>query len=159
MITTPVIIQTEAQLIAFVHIVVPRTEIHLVMGPAMSEVYATLAAQAIAPTGPWFTHHQCRPGDVFDFKACVPIAQPVQATGRVEPGELPARPKVARTIYQGDYAGLGDAWADLMRWIEANAYQAEPDLWECYIEGPERSADPAAWRTELNKPLLDRPLF
>jgi hypothetical protein len=28
-------------------------------------------------------------------------------------------------------------------------------LWECYLSGPESSTDPAAWSTELNRPLLD----
>ena len=28
-----------------------------------------------------------------------------------------------------------------------------PDLWECYVAGPESNPDPATWRTELNRPL------
>jgi uncharacterized protein YdhG (YjbR/CyaY superfamily) len=36
---------------------VPRDEIHKVMGPGIDEVFSVLAAQGIAPVGPWFSHH------------------------------------------------------------------------------------------------------
>jgi len=153
MIDTPHITQSKAQLTAFIHVTVPRSEIQTVMGPAITEVFSVLAAQGIAPTGPWFTHHLCRPDDVFDFKACVPVAQPVVASGRVQPGELPARAKVARTVYHGDYSGLGEGWGQFMKWIEENGYASEKDLWECYTVGPEAGPDSSVWRTELNKPL------
>jgi effector-binding domain-containing protein len=63
--------------------------------------------------------------------------------------------KVARTVYHGPYEGLGDAWGEFMEWIEANGHTPAPDLWECYTAGPESNPDPAAWRTELNRPLID----
>ena len=69
------------------------------------------------------------------------------------PGTLPAV-KVARTVYQGGYEGLGGAWGELMRWIEAQGHTAATDLWECYLAGPESGPDPSAWRTELNRPLI-----
>lgn len=47
--------------------------------------------------------------DTFDFEVGVPVAAPVAAAGRVKPGELPAA-TVARTVYHGDYSGLGEAW-------------------------------------------------
>ena len=62
--------------------------------------------------------------------------------------------KVARTVYQGGYEGLGGAWGELMRWIEAQGHTAATDLWECYLAGPESGPDPSAWRTELNRPLI-----
>lgn len=153
MIDTPHITQSKAQPMAFIRLTVPRSEIRTVMGPAITEVFSVLAAQGIAPAGPWFTHHMCRPTDVFDFEACVPVAQAVTASGRVQPGELPARAKVARTVFHGDYEGLGDAWGKFMQWIEENGYTGEEDLWECYTVGPEAGPDSSAWRTELNKPL------
>ena len=79
------------------------------MGPGIGEVMAAIAAQGLTPAGPWFTHHLRRPTDTFDFEICVPIAAPVTATGRVKPGRWPAM-KVARTIYHGEYEGLGAAW-------------------------------------------------
>lgn len=152
MLDTPQITHTIAQLTAIIHIIVPRDEIQNVMGPGISELMATIAAQGIAPTGPWFTHHLRRPTDTFDFEVSVPVSAPVTAAGRVEPGEWPAM-KVARTIYHGPYEGLGDAWGEFLDWIEASGHTQAEDLWECYLAGPESGPDPATWRTQLNRPL------
>lgn len=154
MIDTPEIVQTDRQLAATLHIVVAREEIGSVMGPGIGEVMATIAAQGLAPTGPWFTHHRRRPTETFDFEICVPVAAPVAPGGRVQPGEWPAM-KVARTVYHGPYEGLGEAWGDFIGWIEENGHQTTDELWECYLVGPESGADPAAWRTQLNRPLAD----
>ena len=74
------------------------------------------------------------------------------AAGRVQPSQWPAI-KVARTVYNGPYEGLGEAWGEFIDWIENNGHTPAPDLWECYLVGPESSPDPADWRTELNRPL------
>ena len=152
MIEVPQITETADQLTAFIPLVVPRDEIQHVMGPSIREVYAAIAAQGIAPAGPWFTHHRRRPSDTFDFDVCVPVSTPVTEAGRVKPGRLPAA-RVARTVYTGPYEGLSAAWGEFGAWIEANGHTPREDLWECYLVGPESSPDPSTWRTELNRPL------
>jgi effector-binding domain-containing protein len=87
-----------------------------------------------------------------DFEIGVPVTAPVAAAGRVEAGRLPAA-TVARTVYHGPYEGLGPAWAEFGAWIAAEGHTPGPDLWECYIAGPESNPDPATWRTQLNRPL------
>ncbi|MDN0074341.1 GyrI-like domain-containing protein [Crenobacter sp. SG2303] len=153
MIDTPRIAQTDARLTAVIHLTVARAEIQRVMGPAIAEVLATIAAQGIAPTGPVFSHHLNMDPDTFDVEVGVPVASPVTRTGRVTPGELPAA-TVARTVYHGPYEGLGVAWGEFMAWIAAAGHEAAPDLWERYVTGPESGPDPASWCTELNRPLL-----
>ncbi|MNK58909.1 Bacterial transcription activator, effector binding domain [compost metagenome] len=153
MIDDPQIVQTPTQLTAYIHLDVPRDEIQEVMGPGIGEVMAALSAQGIAPAGPWFTHHLKMDPERFDFEICVPVAVPVTPVGRVKPGTLPAA-KVAQTTYHGAYEGLGEAWGSFMDWIEAQGLTPAPDLWECYIAGPESSENPADWRTVLNRPLI-----
>ena len=153
MIDTPHIVQTAAQPTAAIRLTVPRAEIRTVMGPGYSELMAAVAAQGIAPVGPWFTHHLRMDPDVFDFEICVPVATRVAGAGRVQPGELRAA-TVARTLYRGSYEGLAAAWGELMRWIAAQGHTPAPDLWERYVAGPEAGPDAAAWRTELNRPLV-----
>jgi effector-binding domain-containing protein len=153
MIEPPQILHTSAQITAGVHVTTPRDEIGRVMGPAIREVYETIAAQGLAPAGPWFTHHSKMTPGIFDFDACVPVTAPVTAIGRVSPGHLPAV-KVARTVYEGPYEGLGEAWGEFMEWIEANGLTPADNLWECYLVGPESESDPARYRTELNRPLI-----
>ena len=152
MIQTPYITETSDLLTAIIPIAVPRNEIQHVMGPGIQEVMSTIASQGLAPIGPWFTHHLRRPTDSFEFEICVPIASPVVVTGRVQPSKWPAT-KVARTIYNGPYEGLAEAWGEFMEWLVANGYKRTSDLYERYLNGPESSADPSDWSTELNQPL------
>jgi effector-binding domain-containing protein len=153
MIDKPEITQTTAQPTAIIRFTIPRNEIQHVMGPGYQELMATVAAQGIAPTGPWFTHHLKMDPETFDFELGVPVATPISAVGRVTASQLPAA-TVARTVYHGDYEGLGDAWGEFGAWIDAEGHTAGPNLWECFVAGPESSPDPAAWRTELNRPLV-----
>lgn len=153
MLDTPQITQTTAQLTAVIRLTIPREEIRHVMGPGIAEVMATVAAQGIAPAGPWFTHHLRMDPHTFDFEIGVPVTTPVAAAGRVKPGQWPAT-RVARTVYHGPYEGLPSAWAEFDAWIAAEGHKPGPDLWECYAVGPESNADPTTWRTELIRPLI-----
>jgi effector-binding domain-containing protein len=152
MIDPPQITRTAAQSTAVIHLTIPRREIQTVMGPAYGELMAAVAAQGIATAGPWFSHHLRMVPDIFDFEVGVPVKSPISAAGRVTPGRLPAV-KVARTVYHGGYEGLGTAWGEFEAWIAAAGHTAAPELWECYVKGPESGPDPAGWRTELNRPL------
>ena len=122
------------------------------MGPGIGELMAAIAAQGIAPDGPWFTHHMRMDPDIWDYEIGVPVSTPVVAAGRVKPSQWPAM-KVARTVYHGDYEGLGAAWEEFDAWIAAEGHAPGTDLWESYVMGPESNPDPATWRTELNRPL------
>lgn len=152
MIDAPRITRTDAQQTAVIHVTIAREEIRNVMGPGISELISTVADQGGTPAGPWFTHHLRMEPGIFDFEIGVPVAAPVAASGRVEPSEWPAM-RVARTVYHGDYEGLGAAWGEFDDWIEAEGLTPAPDLWERYLAGPESNPDPATWRTELNRPL------
>jgi effector-binding domain-containing protein len=152
MIDEPHITETAAQQTAVIHLTIPRVEIQNVMGPGIGELMATVTAQGVGPAGPWFTHHLRMDPETFDFEIGVPVTAAVVAAGRVKPGILPAA-TVARTVYHGPYEGLGAAWTEFDTWIRAEGHTTAPDLWECYVAGPESSPDPATWRTELNRPL------
>lgn len=147
------IVRTEARLTAIIRLTIPREEIRKVMGPGMAEVMAAVAAQGIGPAGPLFSHHLRMDPGTFDLEIGVPVTAPVMAVGRVQAGQLPAA-TVARTVYHGPYEGLGPAWGEFDAWIAAAGHTPAPDLWECYVAGPESDPDPATWRTELNRPLL-----
>jgi effector-binding domain-containing protein len=152
MIDTPQITETAAQITAVIRLTIPRAEIQKVMGPAIGEIMAAVAAQDMSPAGPIFSYHFRMDPEVFDFEVGVPVAKPVSSSGRVKPGQLPAR-KVARTVYRGPYEGLGPAWGEFNAWLAANGHKPAAELWESYVAGPESSPDPASWRTELTRPL------
>jgi effector-binding domain-containing protein len=154
MIDQPHIVQTEAAHTAVVRLIIPRSQIQEVMGPAIGEVFAVIGSQGVAPAGPVFSRHFRMDPQVFDFEVGVPVGAPVTPSGRVIASELPAA-RAARTVYQGPYEGLGDAWGEFDRWLTGQGLATAPGLWECYVVGPESGPDPASWRTELNKPLVD----
>jgi effector-binding domain-containing protein len=153
MIDTPQIAQTGSQLTAMIRLTIPCADMQTVFPAAIQEIYTALGAQGIAPVGPLFAHHLAKPTDVFDFEICVPVATPVEAVGRVQPGNLPGA-RVAQTIYHGDYSGLGSGWGELFTWIDAGGHTPSPDFLERYVTGPESGPDPSTWCTELIQPLV-----
>ena len=153
MIDTPQITTIPAQLVAKIHLTIPRSEIRSMMGPGISEVMAAVSGQGIGPTGPWFTHHLQMQPATFDFEICVPVSAPVAAVGRVVTGEIPAM-TVARAVYEGPYEGLATAWREFHDWISAQGHHPRPNLLECYLAGPDSNSDPDRWRTELIQPLF-----
>jgi uncharacterized protein YndB with AHSA1/START domain/effector-binding domain-containing protein len=150
----PQIVRTTPIRVAKVHVTIPRAQIREVMGPGLAEVRAALAAQGIEAAGPWLTHHLRMPPGEFDLEICVPVARAVTPVGRVTTGEIPAA-TVARTIYRGGYEGLSGGWERLHAWIVAQGRKHGPSLWEVYLTDPSTSPDPAKWRTELNRPLVE----
>ena len=154
MLDNPEIIQTEAQFAAVIRLTAPRHEIPHVMGPGIGELMAAITSQGQTPTGPIFSHH-LRMDDprTFDFEIGVPVASPITAVGRVEPSQSPAA-TVARTVDHGPYEGLGPAGSEFEAWVAAQGRTLAPDLWECYLSGPELGPDPTSWRTQLSRPLI-----
>ena len=152
MIDAPQIVQTGQVRTAIIRLTCPRPEIQQVIGPAISELMQTVIAQGVGPIGTWYSHHHRMTPDSFDFEIGVPVSAPVRDAGRVTNGVLPAA-RVVRTVYHGAYEGLGAAWAELGKWIDAEGHAPAANLWERYLSGSDSSPDPAAWRTELNRPL------
>ena len=151
MIDEPTIVKTATRRAAIVHLTIPKAAIQKEMGPGIAEVRAALAAQNIAATGPWFTYHHRMDPAVWDFDIGVPIAAPVEPTGRVKNGELPAA-TVARTVYHGGYEGVGEAWPKLDAWIARQGREAGASLWETYLTDPSTTSDPSKYETELSRP-------
>lgn len=154
MIDTPQIVQADAQLTAVIRFTIPRADLQAVMGPAITEVLDAVTAQNVGPGGPVFVHHLRMAPENLDFEVGVPVTAPFMPVGRVTASQFPAA-TVARTIYYGAYDGLSDAWAWFGKWIATARYTAAPDLWECYVVGPEASHNPVYWRTQLNRPLTN----
>jgi effector-binding domain-containing protein len=150
---SPKIITTNTRLMAVIHLTVPWGEIQRFMEPALSELLGIISAQGIGPVGAWSNHHLTVSPSHANFEVSVPVSSPVSRTGRVEHREVPSG-IAACSSHLGAYEGLGSAWRDLNSWIKGRGYTPAPDLWECYVVGPESCPDPAAWRTELTRPLI-----
>lgn len=149
MLDAPVIVQTTALLTAIIPIKVVRSDMQKIMGPGINEVIATVKAQGIGPTGPWFANHSQITAEEFDFEICVPVSVPVATAGRVRQGQRPAM-KVAQTIYSGPCEGHGAAWREFGVWIAAPGFSPATNFLERYIVSPESNTNSTTYRTELN---------
>ncbi len=154
MLSTIEIVESVARPAAVIPFSIPRDAIQEVMGAAIAEVIEVALRQGIGPAGPVFSHHFRMEPDRFHFEVGVPVSGPVTPEGRVLAGELPGAARVLRTVYTGPYDGLGEAWGQFTGQIEADGHSTAPNLWECYLTNPEECPDPAAYETELNRPLL-----
>lgn len=152
MIATPEIIQTEPVQTAMIPLSVERAGIEPAFGAAIDELFQTLAAQGLAPSGPVYAHHLRMSPEVFEFELGVPVARAVTPSGRVRPGELPGT-RAARTVYLGPYERLPEAWGAFDAWFREQGLAPAGNLWEVYAEGPGSVIDPARYRTELYRPV------
>ena len=153
MIDPPAIVQTEALPYAFIHLTIPRTEMHAVLPPTLTELFAAVKAQGL-PIVPWFAHHLTLSEGDFDFEACIPVDSSFVPVGRVQRGLWPAG-NVARTTYHGDYPGLPNAWRQFSDWITQHGHARANHIYEHYVVHQGVTKMPAEFRTELSWPLIE----
>ena len=149
----PQIIRTIARHTAVIHLSIPRAAMMQVFGPAVEELATTLTAQGTPPKGSAFAHHFKMSPGTFDFELGFITDTPVTPAGRVKPGHWPAS-DAAHAVYYGPYNGLPSAWGEFDFWMKAQGLAQAEDLWEHYVVGPHSTPDPAAWRTELHRPII-----
>ncbi len=112
---------------------------------------ATVAAeQGIELGGAAFARYNGPPGERIDLEVGFPVERPVEGSGEVRAGTLPAG-RVARVVHRGGFDGLGAAWAGLETWMGEQGLVPGPVLWEVYLTEPSPDMDPADLRTELNR--------
>lgn len=151
---TPQIAHTEQQHTAVIRLNVPLAQVRDVMGPGITEVFAAIQSQGMTPAGAWVNHHFKNPGTHFDFEIAVPVNKPITPTGRVTASTWPAM-KVVRAVFHGNYDGLHQAWPAFDAWIAANGLKTSGELWEQYVHGPQSTENPAEYRTELSRQVIE----
>lgn len=147
--TPPQLISTQEVPAAVIHLTIPGRDMPKYMDPAIQELIRTITGQGINIVGPLFAYHHRRPSETFDFEIGFPVSKAIEPAGRVVNGRLPSV-KVARSIYQGPYEGLAQAWGELQAWVRSNKHGETGRFWECYLNDPEEVKDPKKYRTELN---------
>lgn len=147
--TTPEIISTKEQRTAVIHLVIPGRDMPKYMDPAIQEILKVLKDQKLEPEGPMFSYHHRRPSDTFDFELGFPVNGSFKPVGRVLHGTLPGE-KVVRSVYQGPYEQMGEAWTELQTWVRERKFAETGRFWESYLNNPEEVNDPKEYRTELN---------
>lgn len=115
---------------------------------------SAVAAAGGAPSGPTVaTYHFADDGTIritagFPWEATGPDGVP---DGDAEVVDLPPIEQCARSVYRGSMAGIGDAWQQLVRRIDADGWVLDGECREVYLSTP--FDDPEAWVTELQQPV------
>jgi effector-binding domain-containing protein len=155
----PQIQERAAQHYAGIPMTVAMDGLPAAVDSAFSELFPWLASQGIPPAGPPFIRYLIidMAGEMH-IEMGVPVAAPVTAGGRIQPGTLPGgRYTVLR--HTGPYDGLVASNAALQRWAQENGI--EFDTWdtpqgsawrsraEHYLTDPSQEPDPAKLETDV----------
>jgi effector-binding domain-containing protein len=135
--------------------VVDRSELVVWFQGALGELYATIAAQGVQPSGPSgglfasaLFHYER--GEVTIF---VPISGELQSVGRVSPLVVPAA-EVAVTVHDGSLANLNDTYGALGVYVAKHALGVVGPVREYYLVDARTTSDTTQWRTQLAWPIF-----
>lgn len=122
---------------------------------ALGELFATLAAQGISPSGPAgglfsneiFTDER---GEATIFVPCQAEVRPV---GRVAPVVVPAT-ELAVIAHAGPHFGIDRAYGVLGGYVTTQALAVDGPLREYYVVNAHDTAEQSEWRTEVGWPIF-----
>ncbi|NUR58577.1 MAG: MerR family transcriptional regulator [Catenulispora sp.] len=125
------------------------------MQGALGELYATVAGQGLAQTGPagglfseaiFAEHH----GEATIF---VPCDGPVRAVGRVRPAQVPAA-ELAVLEHTGPPIESDLAYGALADYVSRHALAVQGPIREYYLVGQRDTPEVGRWRTEVCWPVF-----
>ena len=148
-----------AQHYAAIAATVAMDGISAVVDDAFPELFGWLAGQGIAPAGPPLIRYLVidMAGEL-QLELGVPVAAPVTASGRVQPGVMPEG-RYAVLRHTGPYDGLMASNAALLQWARDNGVEFDTrdtpqgTAWrgraEHYLTDPAQEPDPAKLETDV----------
>jgi effector-binding domain-containing protein len=123
-------------------------------GPLWGTLFDQLQRAGAHASGPFLSLYHSGEPDI-DVEACAPLAQEPSSQSGLSIRNLPAVKHMASAVHQGSFAGLAGAYAEILKWIDANGYcVAGPDR-AVYLRLPQDGRarqDPAAI-TEMQVPV------
>jgi DNA-binding transcriptional MerR regulator len=122
---------------------------------ALGELYATLAAQDIATTGPAgaIYANELFADERGKATIFVPAGAEVRCLGRVTPLIVPAA-ELAVIVHTGSHADVDRAYGALAGYVTDHALQVDGPIREYYLVGRHDTPDESAWRTEIGWPIF-----
>jgi effector-binding domain-containing protein len=128
------------------------------IGPIMGELFGTINAKGIQPSGPVFFKYNIVNMPELEIEFGVPVASPIAGDGRLVSGTLPAG-RYAELTYWGHYDNLMDANAVLIGWAKQRELawdstdEADGEHFaarvEIYPNSPDEEPDPEKWETTV----------
>jgi len=147
------IVEVDAQQIVSIRKRLSQREIPTFLAASFAELIGRLGLLGARPAGaPFVVYHEFGPREI-DAEVCMPIDRPIDASGRVRSGTLPAM-TVARTLHVGPYEKLGEAYRAITEWAERQGVEGQGPLRERYLVGIGDMVPPAEYRTEVEMPIV-----
>jgi len=146
MLTTPTIVDRDAQLYAAVHRTVSLTDLGSIVGPAFDVVADFVRQHSGEDSGPSFIKYTVVDMEgLMQLEFGIPLDTAVEGSGEVFVGELPAG-RYATVTHTGSYDDLYDVTGMLVGWAKENGVE-----WDSAPEGAgERFVSRVEWY--LNDP-------
>ncbi len=146
------ITEPEAQSIVGIRARARLAEIGQAMDSLFRELFEHVQAVGAAPAGPPLSIYHAMQSDGVDFECAIPLLSPVEGTGRVRAGELPAC-TAATVTHTGPYENLKETWTALTEWMASEGFQAAGTPWEVYVTEPSAEPDKSKWQTQIYFPV------
>jgi effector-binding domain-containing protein len=83
---------------------------------------------------------------------CIPVSEPVERFGRVEPDELPGG-SIATTVHHGPYEEIRPAYDAIAAWVQEHGRRLAGPPREIYLNAPDQVADPGELETLIEWPI------
>lgn len=142
----------QAQPFLFVRRKAGRHEIAAAIAEGLGKTFPYAMQTGIPMAGrPTVRYLTSGPG-LFEMLIGVPVGTASPGEGDVQGGELPGGP-AAVAVHVGPYDRLGETYAAMERWMEANGCRPGGAPWEAYVTDPGEHPDPKDWRTEIYWPI------
>ena len=125
------------------------------IGQLYGQIFKYTGRRRARPAGPALSIYYdegFRESDV-DVEAAVPISKELPGDDSVQVRELPAVEEMACIVHKGSYDTMGEAYNQIMTWIEANGYRVRGPNREVYLKGPGLLTKPSKYVTELQIPV------
>jgi effector-binding domain-containing protein len=124
------------------------------IGGAIGEICAVAGDQGVRFAGPPMAIYHCAEAEEaeLDVEVAMPIAEAVEAAGRVGPTTI-AGGLVATTLHAGRYEDVGSAYRALAEWVQEHGHETAGPPREVYLTDPDEVGDPGANRTEIIWPI------
>ena len=98
-----------------------------------------LSRHKVTPIGPCLPIYYTEAPDV-DTEVCEPVSESFPADPRIKPHTLPAVASMATVIHNGPFLTIGEAYAAILKWIDANGYKITGPPREVYMKPAEESS-------------------
>jgi effector-binding domain-containing protein len=146
---------------AAIPVKVSMAELGSVVPPLTDRVFGWLTARGITPAGPPFWRYVVVDMDnELELETGVPVASPVEGTGEIRPGVLPAG-RYATVVHTGHPDTLVTATRYLLEWAAERdlEWDSDGETWGCrleeYLSDPDEVPDMREWQTRLAFRLHD----